>query len=116
MARNAHNPSDASDLPLFDRARARRTDPATSHAAAARANKTGLRVTTKARVLGHLQKLGWYGATSHEIAVALNLSLVTVSPVMKPLERDGAVQRTAERRNGRTVWTVPAQEEDGGKD
>lgn len=80
-------------------ARSRRTDPQTSRDAAARVNAPNLadRVLIELRVNGP--------GTSREIAERMKLSLVTVSPRLKPLEDAGEVQRTG-RRNGMTVWAA----------
>jgi DNA-binding MarR family transcriptional regulator len=85
-------------------ARARASDPGTSHAAARRIadRLSGL----QARVLDALRECGTRGATTHELADMLRLDLVTVSPRLKPLELAGRVVRTTERREGRTVWRV----------
>jgi DNA-binding MarR family transcriptional regulator len=78
-------------------ARARRSDPETSQEAAGRVDGKQL----AARVLEEL-RIGGPG-TAHEIAERMGLSLVTVSPRMKPLEVAGKVWRDG-RRDGRTVW------------
>jgi len=86
----------------FD-AMARRTDPDTSHIAA---------VTVDAnRLEGFvLSILGQYpdGLTTREISTLLHSDMVSISPRMKPLEKKGLVERTAERRglSGRRsiVW------------
>jgi uncharacterized membrane protein len=49
------------------------------------------------------------GGTTEEIAEALSLPRVTVSPRLKPLERKGLVQATEQRRPGQSgraqiVW------------
>lgn len=77
--------------------RARSRDPSTSHAAAARVDGSELagKVLVSLRIDGP--------ATSHELAERLGLSLVTVSPRMKPLETAGKVARDG-KREGRTVW------------
>jgi DNA-binding MarR family transcriptional regulator len=82
------------ELPL--RALVRCRDPATSRAAAARLDVTPL----MQRVLDELAK---GPGTAHELAERTGLSLVTVSPRMKPLEGLGRVER-AGTRNGRTIW------------
>lgn len=78
-------------------ARARRSDPATSSDAAAKIDGKSL----AARVLAELEANG--PGTSHELAERLGLSLVTVSPRMRPLANAGKVAEDG-RRNGRTVW------------
>lgn len=77
--------------------RARSSDPETSHEAAAKVDGR----TLADSVLKDLQNHG--PATSHEIAERMGLSLVTVSPRMKPLEDSGRVARDG-KRGGRTVW------------
>ena len=82
-------------------ARARRTDPATSHAAAA---SVELRVSNiELQVLAALVLRG--PSTSHELADYTGLSLVTVSPRMAPLESRGMVKRVG-LGNRRTIWDV----------
>lgn len=63
---------------LFDYARSRRSDPATSKAAAASVDVTAL----EKRVL---EALAVRPMTSHELAAYLCLELVTVSPRLRPL-------------------------------
>jgi CRP-like cAMP-binding protein len=70
---------------LFSRATARATDPETSHLAAASVDADKLEV----QVLDYLRYCRHLGATSHEIAAGLGLSLVTVSPRLRPLQRHG---------------------------
>ena len=79
-------------------ARARRSDPETSQEAAGRVDGKQL----AARVLEELRA---GPGTAHEIAERMGLSLVTVSPRMKPLEVAGKVRRDG-RRDGRTVWAL----------
>jgi DNA-binding MarR family transcriptional regulator len=83
------------------RAHARRTDPAESHQAAVRVEN---RVTDlELRVLAALVLRG--PATTAELAEYMELSLVTVSPRMAPLERRGMVSRVG-RRDRRALWNV----------
>ena len=79
-----------------DIARARRSDPTTSHAAAARVN--GPRLADLV-----LAELSRGEGTSHELAARLNLSLVSISPRMRPLQLQGRIEAGG-RRDGRTVW------------
>jgi len=79
-----------------DIARARRSDPATSHQAAARVNGPKLADLV-------LAEISRGEGTSHEIAARLGLSLVTVSPRMRPLQLQGRIEAGG-RRDGRTVW------------
>ena len=76
---------------------ARSTDPDTSHEAADHVD--GMKIAN--RVLAELRANG--PGTSHEIADRTGLSLVTVSPRMRPLECAGEVVRIG-RRNRRTIW------------
>lgn len=82
-------------------ARARRRDPETSRAAANRIDGSAL----AQQVLHELRMNG--PGTSHELAARLGMSLVTVSPRMKPLEDNNKVRR-AGKRDGRTVWEAIA--------
>lgn len=90
-------------------ARARRTDPSTSHEAAAKVNNESVRE----KVLGML-KVAWIlehdGLTTFELAEKLDMGRDFVSPVMRPLEKLGRIRRaTYERVNPKTncesiVW------------
>ena len=62
-------------------------------------------------VLSWLKNQGERGGTTEEIAVALNLPRVTVSPRMKPLKEKNLVQESDMRRKGSSgrasiVWTI----------
>ena len=82
-------------------AHARRTDPATSHEAAA---SVSMRVTDlELKVLAALVLRG--PSTSHQLAEYMGESLVTVSPRMAPLEARGMVVRGG-RADRRTLWEV----------
>lgn len=94
-------PADDAQIPMFG-AYARTTDPDTSHEAAARVNVTALEATA----LRGLALLGGEG-TSKEIARAVGKEWTTISPRMKPLERQGKVVRTDRRREGQTIWRLP---------
>ena len=86
-------------LPLFaPPPRARRTDPATSHDAAARTDAP----TLQARVLRVLRDHP-AGLTTHELAEKMKESLVTISPRLAPLQRKGLVE-SAGKVCGRTRW------------
>ena len=76
---------------------ARRTDPETSHAAAALVDAS----TLSGRVLAELRQNG--PATIHSMAERLGISLVTASPRFAPLRRAGLI-RAAWREGNRTVW------------
>jgi DNA-binding MarR family transcriptional regulator len=88
---------------LFDYAKTRRSDPSTSHAAAATVDVTVL----EKRVLDALKAKG--RMTTTELADHLDMSLVTVSPRMRPLADKALVRDSGERRknpSGRNaiVW------------
>lgn len=89
----------ALEMPL--RALARRRDPATSHRAARRINAGSV----SARIVESLRAYG--AGSSHDLAVRLGLSLVTVSPRMRPLQRAGRVAESNVDEHGRIVWYVP---------
>ena len=78
----------------------RRRDPATSRAAAARVDASGL----AALVLDAL-RANPSGLTSHELAAQLGRDLVSISPRMRPLVDKGFV-REAGTRDRRTIWRV----------
>lgn len=84
-------------LPIDFSARARATDPGNSHRAAARVSGP----TIAQRVVDELKANG--SGTSHELAERLGLSLVTVSPRMRPLAAKRLVVEEG-KRDGRTVW------------
>lgn len=90
-----------SQLPLAMplRALARRTDPPTSHEAAAKVHAETLaeRVVESLRVYGP--------ATSDELAVRLGLKLVTVSPRLRPLVRAFRVHESG-KRAGKILWAI----------
>lgn len=83
---------------------ARSSDPQTSHEAAESVRPTELESTV-------LEALRTFpaGATSYQIAAALGLSLVTVSPRLRPLVCKGLVVDSGHRARGpsgrsQTVW------------
>lgn len=78
-------------LPLFDIARARRSDPPTSKAAANSINMRGM----KAQILNVLKECG--PLTEHEIALRIRRERVSVSPRFAEL-RDAGLIRTAGTR------------------
>ena len=91
------------DLPLFNRALARTTDPGTSHAAAASVNVSEM----ESVVLDAIRALG--DATSWEVSRHVGIERVTVSPRFKPLEVKGLIRRTGKTRPGESgrqsqVW------------
>lgn len=87
-------------------AHARHTDIDTSHAAAESVRATNLECV----VLDELRKFE-RGATSFQLAESLDLSLVTVSPRLRPLVQKGLVMDSGRRARGdsgrsQTVWTA----------
>lgn len=83
---------------------ARHSDPSTSHEAAASIAVSHL----EGIVLDMLRRYS-FGATSFELAEALGMSLVTVSPRLKPLVDKGLVFDTGFRVRGesgrnQTIW------------
>lgn len=75
---------------------ARRTDPASSHAAAHEVDASGQRDSQKARILTYLRS--WpVPSTSTEITSLGSIDRYVVSRRLPDLERDGLVQRGAIR-------------------
>lgn len=91
-------------LPLDFVGRARSRDPQTSKEAGLKVNANGI----SARVLESLRQDG--PASSHELAARLRMSLVTVSPRLRPLAKAGWVREKkrldgqTEKRDGCIVW------------
>lgn len=91
-----------------DSAQARHTDSSTSHVAAL--SLDGGVAAIEERVLRQLRWCGERGATSHELAELLDLSIVTVSPRLRPLANKGLIVASSERRRtpatrrGSIVW------------
>lgn len=90
-------------------ARARSSDPGTSHAAARGVADSLPRL--QQLVLDALKRCGKRGATSYELADMLRIDRVTISPRLKPLAEAGYVIASTERRLGPTgrpgiVWKV----------
>ena len=79
---------------------ARNSDPGTSHAAAA----TFKPLTLMARIVESLRHSD--GLTTHQIAAALDASLVSVSPRMKPLVQKNVIRDSGRRDQGRIVWQL----------
>ena len=84
-----------------DGAYARRSDPLTSHEAAARVDVQ----SAERQVLQCLRALGGK-AINNEIAEHLGCRVNASSPRMRPLEKKGLVRRTKERRNRQIVWDL----------
>lgn len=87
---------------------ARRSDPATSHAAAAQ-----VKAQLERLCVATLQKFP-EGLTTLEIAELTNVQRVSISPRMKPLADKGLIRDSGKKRaiNGRAsiVWVAIAQE------
>lgn len=86
-------------------ARARFTDPVTSHEAAESVDTKSVNHKICAALTAHPD-----GGTTEEITEWTGLRLVTVSPMMKPMEKIGLVFRAGVRKNksGRRaiIWRV----------
>ncbi len=82
----------------------RRTDPATSKAAAGRA--TGFRSHHEGAIYGAIFDAGARGATMHEIAAATGLEPVQVGRRLGAMGRRGVIKRNGEQRRGCCVWIV----------
>lgn len=85
--------------------RARHADPPTAKAAAKSVDVADL----ERRVIEALRRFRWAGMTTHELAIYLNVDLVSVSPRMRPLVNKGFVIDSGERRVGESgrssiVW------------
>lgn len=74
----------------------RHSDPSTSHFAASTVNVTYLERV----ILDKLKRYALPGATSYELADALGLSLVSVSPRMRPLAKKHLILDTGLRALG----------------
>lgn len=81
-------------------ARARRTDPDTSHEAAAVVDVLGL----EDRVLKVLAARG--PLTAKEVAEILEIPQVSASPRFSPLAEKGLIKRTGQRRGRGELWEV----------
>jgi len=93
--------------PVESRARARRSDPVTSHEAAQAVNLPKV----KGQVLECLRTFP-HGATSYEVADRLGRPLVCVSPVFRRLAKDDGMVREsgryeqADTGRRRIIWEV----------
>jgi hypothetical protein len=101
--RAAVQPSLFDNPPPREAGRARRHDPDTAKKAAAAAPVAEL----EGRVLRLLRTSG--GMTTHELAKALFMDLVSISPRMRPLVEKGLARDSGERRCGESgrssiVW------------
>lgn len=99
---------DTKQLALNFKHRARRTDPETSHIAAAGSSH---RPANNERILAALKSLYGYRGTCYEIAKAAEMTHIEVARRMKMLEETGYVIRSALRRAGAsgypcTVWEL----------
>jgi predicted ArsR family transcriptional regulator len=86
---------------------ARATDPSTSYEAAASIDVTRL----EGVILDMLKRYSAPGATTFELAEALGIEVISVSPRMKPLQEKGLVRDTGFRARGvsgrlQIIWRV----------
>ena len=94
--------------------RARKTDPQTSHEAAATVDYD----SSKSELLKWLQAAGDEGLTSYEYADIIGRPVQNVSPIFKPMEREGLIRRykleylfrRGETGRRRQVWVIPNPE------
>jgi len=82
------------DYPLF--ASARRSDPASSHAAAAKMNRSGRTKTQGERVVTALRAYG--PCTSRELAEASEIAIEIIRRRLPDLEFAGLARKNGERR------------------
>jgi hypothetical protein len=83
-------------------ASARHTDPETSREAAEHVDTERLEVRV-------LFALALSPMTTHQIAAYLRLPVVSVSPRIAPLRRQGKVRDSGIRSQGRSVWALVPQ-------
>jgi len=88
------------DLFTYARARARASDPATSHAAAASVDVG----RDESLVIEALTRHG--PMTTAEVAKALNRPRENISARFRPLARKQLIEGTGEKRNGSMLWRV----------
>jgi hypothetical protein len=86
------------DLPLFDKAHARKTDPVTSHEAAEAI--TPLLNKVEQGIYDALCSFLPKGATSDEIVEASGIQYRTVTPRLKPMCKKGFVVDSGEYKRG----------------
>jgi len=97
--------SDDDQRDLF-RQRVRSTDPDTSRTWAAL--RTGPEMKRAMLVVGDaLHRAGPEGLTTLEMVPRTGMTRVSVSPLLKPMERLGLVMRTDRKRNRGIVWILP---------
>lgn len=86
------------DLPLFDQARARKTDPVTSHEAAKLITPSLNKIEQV--IYDALRSFLPGGATSDEIVEASGIQYRTVTPRLKPMCKKGFVVDSGETKRG----------------
>ena len=86
--------------------RARLTDPGTSQEHV----PTLDRADRKSLIVSMLEARG--PMNSKELADATGIDRVSVSPMLKPMEREGLVIRTEEKRDGGILWTTPTGQQE----
>ena len=88
----------ADDPPMFDQARARKTDPVTSHEAAKLITPSLNKIEES--IYEALLEVGEMGATSDEIVKMTDIKYRSVTPRLKPMCKKGFVFDSGECRNG----------------
>jgi predicted transcriptional regulator len=83
------------------RIHARNTDPDTSHDAAGRMSQVSLERATE---IVELLEEHPDGLTSQEIADAVGRHVTNVSPLLRPMAREGEIHTAPEKRENRLVW------------
>jgi len=107
--------NDFYDLPMFDRAHARNSDPVTSHEAAEAITPSLNKI--EQGIYECLCSFLPGGATADEIVEASGIQYRTVTPRLKPMCKKGFVVDSGEHRRGdsgrrRIVWTARMQGKD----
>jgi hypothetical protein len=104
----------ADDPPMFDQARARKTDPVTSHEAAEKI--TPHLGTIDDTIYKALLEVGEMGATSDQIVKMTGIKYRSVTPRLKPMCKKGLVVDSGECRNGdsgrqQIIWRAKGSNE-----
>ena len=94
---------------VHNAARARNSDPETSHEAARRASDRLNEL--EAKVTAHVRSCGAYGATAEETALALGIDKQSITPRFSPLAERDVLARTTNRRKNQSgssavVWVA----------
>lgn len=98
-----HDQQSLFDIKAQQQARARKSDPETSHEAAGLVDAAGLMNMIEAELRQYPA-----GLTTQELADYLDRKLVSISPRMKPMEQAGRVKRAGKRKTPgnaqATIW------------